>query len=51
VDPEIRRAILSHADFTGVPHESLLEKTLFAEMKQRWSSGLAGTEAGASATG
>src|SRR5580704_2668265 len=30
VDPEIRRAILSHADFSGVPRESLLEKTLFA---------------------
>jgi putative nucleotidyltransferase with HDIG domain len=30
VDPEIRRAILSHADFTGVKRESLLEKTLFA---------------------
>ncbi len=30
VDEEIRRAILSHADFTGVPRESLLEKTLFA---------------------
>ena len=30
VDPEIRRAILSHASFTGVPRESLLEKTLFA---------------------
>jgi predicted hydrolase (HD superfamily) len=30
VEPEIRRAILSHADFTGVPRESLLEKTLFA---------------------
>ena len=30
VDPEIRRAILSHADFTGVPRESRLEKTLFA---------------------
>ena len=30
VDPEIRRAILSHADFTGVPRESPLEKTLFA---------------------
>ncbi len=30
VDPEIRRAILSHADFTGVTRESLLEKTLFA---------------------
>ena len=26
----IRRAILSHADFTGVPRVSLLEKTLFA---------------------
>jgi predicted hydrolase (HD superfamily) len=30
VDAEIRRAILSHADFTGVARESLLEKTLFA---------------------
>jgi putative nucleotidyltransferase with HDIG domain len=30
VDPEIRRAILSHATFTGVPRESPLEKTLFA---------------------
>ena len=30
VDPEIRRAILSHADFTGVKRESLMEKTLFA---------------------
>jgi putative nucleotidyltransferase with HDIG domain len=30
VDAEIRRAILSHADFTGVPRESALEKTLFA---------------------
>lgn len=30
VDPEIRRAILSHADFTGVPRETPLEKTLFA---------------------
>jgi len=30
VDAEIRRAILSHADFTGVPRESRLEKTLFA---------------------
>ncbi|MBL8174374.1 MAG: HDIG domain-containing protein [Bryobacterales bacterium] len=29
--PEIiRRAILSHADFTGVPRLSLMEKTLFA---------------------
>ncbi len=26
----VRRAILSHADYTGVPRESLLEKTLFA---------------------
>jgi putative nucleotidyltransferase with HDIG domain len=30
VDPEIRRAILSHATHTGVPRESALEKTLFA---------------------
>jgi predicted hydrolase (HD superfamily) len=30
VSAEIRRAILSHADFTGVARESLLEKTLFA---------------------
>ena len=30
VDPVIRRAILSHADFTGVKRESQLEKTLFA---------------------
>lgn len=30
VNDEIRRAILSHADFTGVTRESLLEKTLFA---------------------
>jgi putative nucleotidyltransferase with HDIG domain len=30
VDEEIRRAILSHADFTGVPRVSLMEKTLFA---------------------
>jgi putative nucleotidyltransferase with HDIG domain len=30
VSAEIRRAILSHADFTGVPRESLLEKALFA---------------------
>src|ERR1700675_4340607 len=29
VDPEIRRAILSHADFSGVPRESPLEHTLF----------------------
>lgn len=30
VDDEIRRAILSHANYSGVPRESLLEKTLFA---------------------
>ena len=30
VSDEIRRAILSHADFTGVPRESSLEKALFA---------------------
>ena len=30
VPDEIRRAILSHADFSGVPRESALEKTLFA---------------------
>jgi putative nucleotidyltransferase with HDIG domain len=30
VSQEIRRAILSHADFTGVPRESPLEKALFA---------------------
>jgi putative nucleotidyltransferase with HDIG domain len=30
VSAEIRRAILSHADFTGVPRQSPLEKTLFA---------------------
>lgn len=30
VSEVIRRAILSHADFTGVPRESALEKTLFA---------------------
>jgi predicted hydrolase (HD superfamily) len=30
VNEEIRRAILSHADFTGVPRVSPLEKTLFA---------------------
>ena len=30
VSDEIRRAILSHADFTSIPRESLLEKTLFA---------------------
>ncbi|GAB4356320.1 MAG: HDIG domain-containing protein [Bryobacter sp.] len=30
VDEELRRAILSHADFTGVPRVSPLEKALFA---------------------
>ncbi len=30
VDPEIRRAILSHANYSGVPRVSLLEKALFA---------------------
>lgn len=30
VDEEIRRAILSHAQYSGVPRVSLLEKTLFA---------------------
>jgi putative nucleotidyltransferase with HDIG domain len=30
VPDDIRRAILSHADFTGVPRASRLEKTLFA---------------------
>src|SRR5512138_2977085 len=30
VDEEIRRAILSHADFTGVPRQTPLEKTLYA---------------------
>jgi putative nucleotidyltransferase with HDIG domain len=30
VDEEIRRAILSHANYSGVPRESKLEKTLFA---------------------
>ena len=30
VDAEIRRAILSHASYSGVPRESELEKTLFA---------------------
>jgi putative nucleotidyltransferase with HDIG domain len=29
VDEEIRRAILSHADYSGVPRVSLLEKTLY----------------------
>jgi predicted hydrolase (HD superfamily) len=30
VEEEIRRAILSHADFSGVARVSMLEKTLFA---------------------
>src|SRR5450432_2805165 len=30
VSEDIRRAILSHANYSGVPRESLLEKTLFA---------------------
>lgn len=30
VDGEIRRAILSHASYSGVPRQSRLEKTLFA---------------------
>jgi len=30
VSEEIRRAILSHADYSGVPRESKLEKVLFA---------------------
>ncbi len=30
VPEEIRRAVLSHASYSGVPRESLLEKTLFA---------------------
>jgi len=30
VDEQIRRAILSHATYSGVPRVSLLEKTLFA---------------------
>ena len=30
VSDEIRRAILSHANYSGVPRASLLEKTLFA---------------------
>jgi predicted hydrolase (HD superfamily) len=29
VDEEIRRAILSHADFSGVPRVTILEKTLY----------------------
>jgi putative nucleotidyltransferase with HDIG domain len=30
VDEEIRRAILSHANYSGVPRQSRLEKTLYA---------------------
>ena len=30
VDEAIRRAILSHANYSGVPRESLLERTLYA---------------------
>lgn len=30
VSPEIRRAILSHANYSGVSRDSLLERTLFA---------------------
>jgi predicted hydrolase (HD superfamily) len=30
VAPHIRRAVLSHANYSGVPRESRLEKTLFA---------------------
>ncbi len=30
VDPVVRRAILSHANYSGVPRESLLERALFA---------------------
>ncbi len=30
VDEELRRAILSHADYSGVPRESLLERALYA---------------------
>lgn len=30
IEEEIRRAILSHADFSGVPRVSMLEKTLYA---------------------
>jgi putative nucleotidyltransferase with HDIG domain len=30
VSDEIRRAILSHANYSGVPRESILEKSLFA---------------------
>ncbi len=30
ITPEVRRAILSHANYSGVSRDSLLEKTLFA---------------------
>src|SRR6266851_3425362 len=30
IPEDIRRAILSHANYSGIPRESLLEKTLFA---------------------
>ena len=30
VSEEVRRAILSHADFSGVPRDSLMEKALYA---------------------
>src|SRR5579864_2320101 len=30
VSPEIRRAILSHANYSGVSRDSLLEKSLFS---------------------
>ena len=30
VDEQVRRAILSHANYSGIPRESKLEKTLFA---------------------
>jgi predicted hydrolase (HD superfamily) len=30
VNPEIRRAILSHANYSGVPRQSALEKALYA---------------------
>jgi len=30
VDEEVRRAILSHADYSGVPRVSVLERTLYA---------------------
>ena len=30
VSEEVRRAILSHANYSGVPRQSMLEKTLFA---------------------